>query len=585
MATYKKLTNVEHVLHRPDMYIGSVITETDTKWVCEGDKVFEKKVETNPGFIKLFDEIISNSADEHKRNNKLNSIKVTVDLRDDSIIVQDNGGIPVKKHDEYPGYIPEMIFCEMFAGTNFNDSEERVTVGTNGLGSTLVNIYSTKFVVTTHDKSKLFVQEYKDNMSVKGEPKVTNNKLKQGYTIIEYHPDLSRFKMKSIDEDHVLQLRKRCLDVAASNPGLNVALKVIDVDNKSIINTYKFKDFNEYVKFYIDDLTDVFYISNNRADIAIVASERGFYHKSFVNSVDTFGGGTHIRQIENQIIDFTRDHIKKKTKYDIKPSDVKNHFGIFVNCLVTNPRFKGQTKEILSTAAKDLGCDLTIPDKILKQIVKSDITAAIMDWVDKKKAAEEKAEMRKLNKQIGGALPINLLDAKSKKRDNTRLYVMEGKSAMSAVRKLRDTKLHGCYPLRGKFMNVLEKTNADVIQNAIVKDLVKSIGLKLGEDAFQMKPESGKKIKLVLDDGVIIVDENEEIFYKGKWVQAKRLLAQLPKVKNAPEPTKLNIKIKTQKVKGGDTVKKPNVRVIEPKKIGPDNASASGVVCKTKKLF
>ena len=69
MATYKKLTNVEHVLHRPDMYIGSVITETDTKWVCEGDKVFEKKVETNPGFIKLFDEIISNSADEHKRNN------------------------------------------------------------------------------------------------------------------------------------------------------------------------------------------------------------------------------------------------------------------------------------------------------------------------------------------------------------------------------------------------------------------------------------------------------------------------------------------------------------------------------------
>ena len=527
---YQLLDKVQHVLIRPDMYIGSVITEEDvTRWVCEGEAVVEKQVDYNPGFIKLFDEIVSNSADEHKRNSSLNQIKVEVDTKKGTISVWDNGGIPVVKHETYPGYIPEMIFSEMYSGSNFDDTEERTTVGTNGLGSVLTNIYSLEFNIETCDGKKLFTQTFRNNMSEKENPVIKAGK--RGFTKITYTPDLSRFKMDSIDADHVVQLRKRALDIAASNPGLKVEFTV---DGQ--FNTYKFKDFKEYIAFYLDEYTEAFYVSNKRADIAIVSSDSGFYQKSFVNSVDTFGGGTHIKQIENQVIEFTRDYIKKKTKYDIKPSDVRNHFGIFVNCLVTNPRFKGQTKEILSTAAKDLGCDLTIPDKILKQIVKSEITSSIMDWVEKKKAADEKAEMRKLNKKVGGMLPINLLDAKSKKRHETSLYIMEGKSAMSAVRKFRDPQVHGCYPLKGKFMNVLEKSNVEVIQNNEVQDLVKSLGLKLGEDAFEMVPESGKKIKIKLNDGVIVVDENEEILVNGKWILAKNLKTVKPKGTTKMEP-------------------------------------------------
>jgi len=522
---YQKLTNVEHVLHRPDMYIGSLITEPITAWVCKEGNVFEKDVKHNPGFLKLFDEIISNSSDEHKRNPKLNKIDVHIDVRG-TIQIKDNGGIPVEKHKEYGGYIPEMIFSEMYSGSNFDDTEERTTVGTNGLGSVLVNIYSKSFTIDTADGKKQYTQKFSNNMAKKESPIIKPSKLKG--TSITYVPDLERFNMVSIDDDHVLQLRKRCLDVAASNPGLSVNI-IIKSSTSKESDKFKFKDFTEYIKFYLDDFTDHFFIKNKRADIAIVASDRGFYQKSFVNSVDTFGGGTHIRQIENQIIDFTRTYIKRKTKYDIKPSDVRNHFGIFANCLVTNPRFKGQTKEVLSTAAKDLGCDLTIPDKILKQIVKSDITASIMDWVDKKKAADEKAEMRKLNKKIGGALPINLLDAKTKRRHEAKLYIMEGKSAMSAVRKFRNPQIHGCYPLKGKFMNVLEKSNVDVIQNNEVQDLVKSLGLKLGEDAFEMVPLSGKKVKILLNDGYITVDENEEILVNGKWVLAKKLVNLKPK--------------------------------------------------------
>jgi DNA topoisomerase-2 len=418
---YQLLKPVQHVLHRPDMYIGSVITEESMKrWVCEDDKVLEKVVNYNPGFLKLFDEIISNSADEHKRNSKLNSIKVEIDSKAGTISIWDNGGIPVKKHETYDGYIPEMIFSEMFSGSNFDDTEERTTVGTNGLGSVLTNIYSHEFKIETCDGSKTYSQVFEKNMSIKGTPEIKTGK--RGFTRITYTPDLGRFEMDSIDNDHILQLRKRALDIAASNSGLSVEF-IAD----GSFNTYKFKDFKEYIDFYLDEFTECFYLNNKRADIAIVSSDSGFYHKSFVNSVDTFGGGTHIKQLENQVIEYTREYIKKKSKYDIKPSDVRNHFGIFVNCLVTNPRFKGQTKEILSTASKDLGCDLTIPEKVLKQIVKSEITSSIMDWVEKKVAADEKAEMRKLNKKIGGALPINLLDAKTNKRQEANLYIMEGK--------------------------------------------------------------------------------------------------------------------------------------------------------------
>jgi hypothetical protein len=97
-------------------------------------------------------------------------------------------------------------------------------------------------------------------------------------------------------------------------------------------------------------------------------------------------------------------------------------------------------------------------------------------------------------------------------------------------------------------MNVLEKTNSELIQNNEVQELVKSLGLKLGEDAFEMIPESGKKIKLHLNDGTIVVDENEELFIDGKWVLAKRLLNSKTNV--------IEINLESKQVEGGDVIKR-----------------------------
>ena len=84
---YQKLTDIEHVLHRPYMYVGSTKAHRGEQHLFDGEEVFLKEVVYNPGFIKLFDEILSNSIDEHRRNPKLNEIRVEFNLDENSISV------------------------------------------------------------------------------------------------------------------------------------------------------------------------------------------------------------------------------------------------------------------------------------------------------------------------------------------------------------------------------------------------------------------------------------------------------------------------------------------------------------------
>jgi len=113
---YQKLTDTEHVLLRPGMYIGSVKPHTEEVYLLDRRswKLVPKEITYNPGFLKLFDEIVSNSVDEHKRNPKLNQVKVNIDIKTNKISIWDNGGIPVEIHKEYNEWVPEMIFSKEF---------------------------------------------------------------------------------------------------------------------------------------------------------------------------------------------------------------------------------------------------------------------------------------------------------------------------------------------------------------------------------------------------------------------------------------------------------------------------------------
>jgi len=472
---YRKLSDIEHCLQRPGMYIGSVKPREDDVHLLGQDGRFEKRRLTyNPGFLKLFDEIISNSVDEHRRNPKLNQIHVTVDPEKNVVTIWDNGGIPVVKHAEYDEWVPEMIFSNLKAGSNFNDDEERLVAGTNGVGSTLTNIFSVEFRIRTADCKNAFQQTFTNNMRERTDPKVVP--WKEGFTEISYKPDLVRFGMEMIDPEHVEMMRKRCMDLAASNPALRIKFNG---------TTYKFPSFKDYCDLYVEN---VIYEDDKRWKVGIAPSDGSFTQVSFVNSVETRDGGTHVDYIAQQIVEWLREKVKKKHKVDLKPSELRNHFFLFVQSDIVNPAFSSQTKEKLITEPRDFGSKFEINEKTLKLVLASEVVQRILDWAQQKALAEERKQLRELNKNLAKGKVLKLIDAKSRSfRNRCTLALFEGDSAGSAFRKYRNPNYQGAFPLRGKFINVAEVPSTKVIQNQEVKDLLTAIGLKMGEPPTNLR--------------------------------------------------------------------------------------------------
>jgi DNA topoisomerase-2 len=472
---YRKLSDIEHVLLRPGMYVGSTKSREEDIWLLGQEGRFEKRrVNYNPAFLKLFDEIVSNSVDEHRRNPGLDEVKVTVDSDAGTITVWDNGGIPVVKHSEYDEWVPEMIFSNLKAGSNFNDDEERLVAGTNGVGSTLTNIFSKKFRVRTADRKNAYQQTFHNNMRERSEAKVV--KWKEGFTEIQFEPDVSRFGMERIDEDHVSIMRKRCVDLAACNPRLRISFNGED---------FSFPSFKDYCLLYSDS---VIYEEVGRWKVGILPSEGSFTQVSFVNSVETKDGGTHVDSVAAGIIEWLREKVKKKHKVDLKPSELRNHFFFLVQSDIVNPAFSSQTKEKLITDSKEFGSKFEASDKTLKTVLASEVVQRILDWAQQKALAEERKQLRELNKNLAKGKVLKLIDAKARfDRDKCTLSLFEGDSASSAFRKYRDPMTQGAFPLRGKFINVTELPNTRVIQNQEVKDLLTAIGLKMGEEPKELR--------------------------------------------------------------------------------------------------
>jgi DNA topoisomerase-2 len=476
---YKSLTPEEHVLHRPGTYIGSTVTEDVDMFVLEDGQFVKKTVKYNPGFIKLFDEIISNSVDESKRKGtKLDTIKVDVDIEKNTIQVYDNGGIEVALHKETKMYVPQMIFGTLRSGSNFDDNEDRSWVGTNGLGSSLCNIFSEEFKVETADSKHRFIMTWKDNMNKKSHAKIENTS--QHYTRITYKPDLKRFGMEGIDNDSFKIMEKRVYEIAGCNSNLSIYF-----NGKRII----MKSFKDYCQMYIDDGGLLLYEENKDWQVGLSVSPTGsFQQVSYVNCVNTFDGGTHNDHILNQIIPTLREKISKKFKTDILPGQIKNHMFLFINSTVINPAFSSQTKEKLITDIKNFGTEIKLTDKFINSIYKSEITNSITDWLDQKKVADEKKAEREANKAISKVKVDKLIDCKwagTAKKDKCRLILTEGDSAMSAYRANRDPNVDAGLPLRGKSLNVRDLPKTKVMENTEIMAVMSAMGLKFGESPIK----------------------------------------------------------------------------------------------------
>lgn len=495
---YKSLSEVEHVLLRPGTYVGStVLCEPTKEWVYDNDenKFVEKEIRYVPALLKIFDEIFSNSIDESKRNKKLDTITVEINPEKNYISVYDNGGIPVVIHKETKMYVSEMIFSRLRTGSNFNDDEQRDWVGTNGLGSTLTNIFSTMFVVKTADGKNCFEQTFENNISKRSKPKIKPSSKK--FTEITFYPDLKRFGIDKIDQDHIDMFVKRIITAAATNPNLKISINGKRTEVKT---------FESYCRLFADDLI---YEKGKGWEVGF-ASSSTFRQISVVNSAETKDGGTHVNYITDQVINYLREKIKKKHKVDLKPGDIRNHLFVFISCSIQNPAYSSQTKEKLITDVKNFGTSHTVTEKTLKAIFNSEITASTLDWVKRKNEAEERAAVRNANKMLAKVKINKLVDAKGKDRRKCSLMLCEGDSPMAGFRKYRNPETQGAFPLRGKSLNVREVTDSKAIQNAEIKNIVAALGLQFGKSPF-VYDKNGKLVEDNLRYGEIYIYSDADV--------------------------------------------------------------------------
>ncbi|XP_062330341.1 DNA topoisomerase 2-alpha isoform X2 [Osmerus eperlanus] len=484
---YQKKTQLEHILLRPDTYIGSVEPVTQQLWVFDEDVGLNCRAVTYvPGLYKIFDEILVNAADNKQRDKSMTCIKVTLDPENNIISVWNNGkGIPVVLHKVEKVFVPALIFGQLLTSSNYDDDQKKVTGGRNGYGAKLCNIFSTKFTVETacKESKKYFKQTWYDNMGRTGDSKIHPFDGEE-YTCITFQPDLSKFKMQVLDKDTVALLTRRAYDIAGSSKGVRVFL-----NGKRLPVT----TFRNYVDMYLKDkvdeqgspLTVIHEAVNDRWEVCLTMSEKGFQQVSFVNSIATTKGGRHTEYVSEQIVSKLIEVVKKKNKVGVivKPFQVKNHMWLFINCLIENPSFDSQTKENMTLQQKSFGSACPLSDKFFKQAASSGIVESIMNWVKFKAQTQlnQKCSAVKHTKIKGVPKLDDANSAGGKNSSSCTLILTEGDSAKTlAVSGLgvvgRDH--YGVFPLRGKLLNVREATHKQIMENAEINSIIKILGLQ-----------------------------------------------------------------------------------------------------------
>ncbi|KAK5640442.1 hypothetical protein RI129_011253 [Pyrocoelia pectoralis] len=485
--TYQKKTQLEHILLRPDTYIGSVEHTEEIMWIydSESDAMLQKQISFVPGLYKIFDEVLVNAADNKQRDKKMDCIKIEINQETNVISVWNNGqGIDVAMHKEEKMYVPTMIFGHLLTSSNFDDEEEKVTGGRNGYGAKLCNIFSTKFCVETASKEykKHFKQTWGSNMTKVSEAKIKDFSGEE-FTKITFSPDLAKFKMDKLDNDIIGLLSRRAFDVAASTRGVKVFL-----NGKKL----PVKNFKDYIDLYLKNREDaagnpvkvIYENVNERWEVALTVSEHGFKQISFVNSIATTKGGKHVDYVVDMITKHLVETLNKKNKggINIRPFQVKNHMWIFINCLIVNPSFDSQTKEHMTLQVKNFGSKCQLSDKFFTAVTKSSLIESVLKWAQAKAQVELSKTSGKKNVKLKGIPKLeDANEAGRKDAAKCTLILTEGDSAKSSVVSglgVIGRDHYGVFPLRGKLLNVREATHKQILENAEIKNLIKILGLQ-----------------------------------------------------------------------------------------------------------
>lgn len=478
---YQQKTEKEHILERPDTYVGSIQMTSENMYVFKDGKIKEETIDYIPALYKLFDESIVNCRDHAIRTQLKKKkflmtedvTKINVEIANNRITLTNNGeGIDVAKHPDYDLWIPEMIFGHLRTSANFNDKEEKTTGGKNGFGFKLVLVWSTWGMIETVDakRSLIYTQQFENNLD-KIHPPVIKASKKSPYTMVSFEPDYKRLGITGLTQDMISLFQRRVYDIAG------VTRKEVKVRyNGELLPV---ADFNHYVGMYTSD--DKVSESFDNWSYTVVLT-RGFKQISFVNGLYTSKGGKHVEYIVNQIIRKMTDLIKSKRKLDVKPDAIRSQLMIFLNTTIVNPTFDSQTKDVLSTPSSKFGSSCEVSDKFIEKLGKMgviDIACALNDIKEKKIAKKTDGTKSKNIRGIEKLTDANF--AGTKDSDKCTLILCEGDSAKSGIISgltSEQRNIYGIYPMKGKLLNVRGELSKKINENKEIIEIKKIMGLE-----------------------------------------------------------------------------------------------------------
>jgi DNA topoisomerase II len=485
-SKYDKKTPREHVLARPDTYIGDIELTNEIMWVYNENKnlIEKENISFTPGFLKIFDEILVNARDHSINDPGCDTIKIEYNMEKGYISVFNNGSkpIPVEEHPKHKILVPSMIFGEMLSGSNFDDTKKRTTGGRNGYGAKLANIFSKEFSVEILDteRKKKFKQTWKNNMSEVGKAKVTNFNSGNNYVKITFYPDLEKFGLQELDNNHFKLFHRRSIDILGVSCN---KLKIFFNGKKIPINTFK-----KYSELYYPEETIFFDDKNKRWNVGcIFMPDSNQEVISFVNGISTYRGGTHVNHVIDKIVKALITEMKKKEK-DLKVSTtiVKENLIFFINSTIDNPAFSSQTKDTLTTKVQKFGSSYTPDNAFLKKLMKSGILKQVLQLAKFKASNNLKKNDGKKKVKLRGIPKLEDANkAGSKESTKCTLILTEGDSAKAfamAGLSIIGRDYYGVFPLKGKLLNIREASIKQRNENDEINYLKQIMGLKMNTD-------------------------------------------------------------------------------------------------------
>lgn len=529
--TYVKKTPREHVLLRPDMYVGGVDPYKQEIWVCPSlapPHLVKKQIQYSPALYKIFDEILVNAADNAQRKASQKQAMTFIEIEADaeSISVKNDGQpIPIVMHSVHQVYIPELIFGHMLTSSNYDDSIKKTTGGRNGYGAKLANVFSKRFTIDLCDGERTYQQTFSDNMQTISPPTIKelpeSKKHKKTWTLVKFWPELERFHTPVMDEDFVALLRRRACDIAfitktrvlfngsripvkdireyaslfyVSNTCLAAPNKKED-DSSSVasaetssssttITTTKAAS-SPFLYTKIDDRWEFCIGWSPNSTIGGIPKSKKFQHMAFVNGIWTVHGGSHVRVVKDAVMESVKAKFTTsatEANWAGLRSHLEDHLFLIVNCLVDNPAFDAQTKTSLTTRlVREKELAAFKPELFARKFAKHPIFENLKSTL----ASQELKVLKKSDGAKRKNIFIPKLDdanhAGGRQSQKCTLILTEGDSAKAlAVAGLsvigRD--YWGVFPLRGKLINCNGKSADTITKNAEISNLKNILGLK-----------------------------------------------------------------------------------------------------------